>query len=98
MEDNTTNMLRCIKGCGFYGNPTFNNMCSQCFKETSNKNGQNANNITSTTSTNQINLPLTTTKFEGSSVQTNTTATAEQVTPLTTTTITANSGESVAEP
>ncbi|KAJ2961947.1 hypothetical protein NQZ79_g2839 [Umbelopsis isabellina] len=25
--------IACIAGCGFYGNPIYNNMCSKCFKE-----------------------------------------------------------------
>eukprot|EP00128_Syssomonas_multiformis_P014614 Colp12_sorted_trinity150504_noHs@20100 len=25
--------MMCISGCGFFGNPVFENMCSKCFKE-----------------------------------------------------------------
>ncbi|KAH8552367.1 hypothetical protein BGW37DRAFT_491638 [Umbelopsis sp. PMI_123] len=27
--------MPCIAGCGFYGNPIYNNMCSKCFKDKS---------------------------------------------------------------
>ncbi|KAF9091249.1 Rab5 GDP/GTP exchange factor [Mortierella sp. AD031] len=46
MEDNNAQNLpiTCANGCGFYGNPINNNMCSKCFKEVSQKNNTAAAN------------------------------------------------------
>ncbi|KAG0080498.1 Rab5 GDP/GTP exchange factor [Linnemannia elongata] len=43
MEDNNAQNaqnlpITCANGCGFYGNPINNNMCSKCFKELNQKN------------------------------------------------------------
>lgn len=33
MDNNNTNTnILCTAGCGFFGNPSFNNMCSRCYK------------------------------------------------------------------
>jgi len=57
MEDNNAQNaqnlpITCANGCGFYGNPINNNMCSKCFKELNQKNNaaQAATAATTTTS------------------------------------------------
>ncbi|KAG0301221.1 Rab5 GDP/GTP exchange factor [Linnemannia gamsii] len=67
MEDNNAQNLpiTCANGCGFYGNPINNNMCSKCFKEVGQKNNNAAANtaVESTGSPSQKitqpTLPLT---------------------------------------
>jgi len=35
-KNDTSDMpMPCTAGCGFYGNPIYNNMCSKCFKDSS---------------------------------------------------------------
>ncbi|KAF8965153.1 Rab5 GDP/GTP exchange factor [Entomortierella lignicola] len=66
MEDNNTSQnmpVVCSNGCGFYGNPINNNMCSKCFKEVSQKNNNASANAgsaaVSTQKQTEPELPMT---------------------------------------
>ncbi|GJJ68725.1 hypothetical protein EMPS_01071 [Entomortierella parvispora] len=78
MEDNNAqNMpINCANGCGYYGNPINNNLCSKCFKELSQKNGglQTADNSTAVSSTARLSeKPTTTQSSEGPALSPNST-------------------------
>ncbi|KAI8341190.1 hypothetical protein BC941DRAFT_416074 [Chlamydoabsidia padenii] len=67
MEDNKTSdiPLPCTNGCGFYGNPIFQNMCSKCFGQQQ-KSNENLQPVTLPTTTTTDPSSTTTTSSNNS--------------------------------
>ncbi|SAM00877.1 hypothetical protein [Absidia glauca] len=72
MEDNKTSdiPLPCTNGCGFYGNPIFQNMCSKCFgqQQKSNENLQAVALPVTTKATIESHSSLATSSEESSTI------------------------------